>query len=163
MIRHIAAAALGGVLTHGVHLLHDTLTASDYAALTARLMAEEGFRALPYRDSRGILTVGYGRNLTVPFTHDEGRYLLASSLDRNAATFIKAWPPFDDMPHEVRAALLDAAFELGPDGVLGFKKMLAHAAAGEWEAAAKEAISSKWDAETPTRAHRLAEVFRAQL
>ena len=161
-LRHALAGIVAGALGyHGAHLyLADSPGAYD--ALTSRLMAEEGFRPLPYRDTRGILTWGYGRNLTVALTVAEGRYLLASSLDRNAAAFVKAWPAFDDMPLVVRESLLDMAFELGPGGVLGFHDMLAALERRDWSAAADAALDSVWArTEAPARAKRIAEALRA--
>ena len=160
-LARLAAGLLAGAL--GTHAAHTYLADSPgaYEALTARLAAEEGFRPLPYRDTRGVLTVAYGRSLAVPFTHAEGRYLLGSALDRNAASFVKRWPPFADMPLAVREALLDMAYQLGPEGVLGFHEMLGALARRDWDSAAREALSSKWAAETPARAERVAAVLRS--
>ena len=42
----------------------------------ARLKVEEGFRAKPYPDSRGVMTIGYGTNIGEGITRREGEYLL---------------------------------------------------------------------------------------
>ena len=161
MSARLAAGILAGALaTHAAHLYLDDDT-SAYDALTSRLAAEEGFRPLPYRDTRGVLTVAYGRSLAVPFTREEGRYLLGSALDRNAEALIRSWPAFEHMPLAVREALLDMAYQLGPRGVLEFHDMIAALTRRDWEAAAVAALDSAWARETPVRAARVAKAFRA--
>ena len=158
--RHAATAVLATAITHGAHLYLDDDTGA-YEALADRIAAAEGFVPRPYRDSRGVLTVAYGRNLTVPFSRAEGRFLLRYSLDRNARAFVRAWPAFADMPVPVREALLEMAYQLGPKGVLGFHDMLDALAAENWEGAATAALDSTWARETPARAKRIAETIRA--
>ena len=45
-----------------------------------RIMAEEGFRAKPYPDSRGILTIGFGTNIGEGITRREAEFLLRERL-----------------------------------------------------------------------------------
>ena len=49
--------------------------------LVAAIKSEEGFRATPYDDSEGVLTIGYGLNLTGGITRAEADYLLRSRID----------------------------------------------------------------------------------
>ena len=132
------------------------------AAVTTRLMQEEGFRAHTYKDSVGVLTIGYGTNLAQGITEAQAACLLRVAAAADLQTFASLWPPYAAMPRPVQVELADMAYQLGPGRAHGFTKMLGHLAAGEWEAAADEALASKWAGETPARAARAAAVFRAQ-
>ena len=153
----LLGALLGATLAFGAHA-HDS---HPYEALIARLQAAEGFRPLPYRDSRGVLTVAYGRNLRVGFTRAEGLYLLRSMLARNEAALVAHWPSFSALPLAAREAVLEMVYNLGPGGVLGFRKMRAALEAGDFERAADEVLDSLWARQTPARAKRVAEALRA--
>jgi lysozyme len=52
------------------------------------------------------------------------------------------------------------AYQLGPSGVVAFKKMLAALEAGDRIAAAEAALDSKWATQTPNRAQRVAALIR---
>ena len=132
------------------------------AAVMTRLMQEEGFRAHAYRDSAGVLTIGYGTNLAQGITEPQGACLERVAATADLQTFATLWPPYGAMPRPVQVELADMAYQLGPVRAHGFEKMLEHLAAGEWDAAADEALASKWNDETPARAERAAAVFRAQ-
>ena len=124
-------------------------------AVTKRLMQEEGFRAHAYTDSVGVLTIGYGTNLAQGITEPQGACLLRLAATADLRTFAALWPPHEAMPFDVQVELADMAYQLGPAGAHGFRKMLGHLAAGEWDAAADEALDSRWNDETPARAERL--------
>ena len=130
--------------------------------VTSRLKAEEGFRALPYRDSEGVLTIGYGTNLEIGITKREGAYLLSERVSITKIRFSHEWKPYRDMPADVQVELIDMAYQLGVSGLLGFHDMLKNLALGNYEGAALEVLDSAWATETPSRAARAAEVFRSQ-
>ena len=48
---------------------------------------------------------------------------------------------------------------LGLRGLLGFKKTLAHVAAGEYKLAALEMLDSAWAEQTPARAKRMSRMM----
>ena len=133
---------------------------SPLDTVMSRLKAEEGFRALPYRDSEGVLTIGYGTNLDIGITRREGAYLLSERANIKAIRFAHMWKPYRDMPADVRVELLDMAYQLGVTGLLGFHDMLDNLALGNYEGAAIEAERSAWATETPSRAEAVAAVFR---
>ena len=168
MTRRDAALGIGGLaaLSLGVWISPPLATSERgdpvIAAVTARLMQEEDFRAHTYTDSVGVLTIGYGTNLAQGITEPQGACLLRVAATADLQTFASLWPPYGAMPFDVRVELADMAYQLGPGRTHGFTLMLGHLAAGEWDAAADEAINSKWNDETPARAERAAAVFRAQ-
>lgn len=137
------------------------MIAPNDPALVAMVATHEGFRAKPYKDSVGVLTVGYGRNLQdVGIRPDEARLMLENDLTvaMNDARFL-----FDDFaaltPNRQRV-LVDMAFNLGRARLAGFKAMFAALERGDYHAAAVEMLSSKWARQVGNRAQRLARMMK---
>ena len=131
-------------------------------ALTDRLVVEEDYREHVYKDTEGHATIGYGFNLDAGMPEPLARIVLRWQADANIAEFRRLWPPFDAQPFDVKVALADMAFQLGPAGAAGFGDMLDAVERGDWEAAAKAARDSAWDRETPARVERVVAAFEAQ-
>jgi lysozyme len=121
------------------------------------IKGNEGLRLKLYTDTRGVPSIGYGRNLRDDGVSTiEANYLfdhdLANAI-RGAAQSVGSpyWLQLDPVR---KAALIDMCFELGEYGLAEFHKMLAHVRAGEWQAAADELLNSLYAQQVPTRAHR---------
>lgn len=129
--------------------------------LRAQLLRDEGVRLYPYTDTVGKLTIGCGRNLTdTGLSLQEVDVLLDNDLARFTAAVL-ARVAFAVRLDEVRrAALTNLAFNLGIEGLLGFRKMLAALEAGDSERAARELLDSKYAGQVGPRAERLAEQLR---
>ena len=136
-----------------------------YDALARLLMDEEAWRAMPYDDAtgrpvpapRGNLTVGYGTMF--PLAEEEGAWLLRHRMEREIAILARGLTAvsLDGLPRDAWIALGDMAYTLGGEGVLGFRRMLAAVAEGDWRRAAAEVRASKWDRdEAHDRAERVA-------
>ena len=163
LAKGVAVAAISGGIVHGAHAWADREQPDPVDSVVDSLTGEEGFRSKPYRDTRGYLSLGYGTNLDVGITKEQAEAMLRVAVKSTLRDLRRRWEPFDSQPLQVQVRLLDAAYQLGVDGLLSFHKMLAAIEAGEWETAAKEALASKWDAETPKRAEALARVLREQI
>lgn len=119
-------------------------------------MVDEGFRGVPYLDTVGKLTIGFGRNLTAnPLTKAEAAVLLNNDvrmvlidLDRR----LSWWRNLDDVRQEV---LANMAYNLGISRLCGFVKMLAVLKRGDYTTAAAEMVDSDWYTQTKDRAKRL--------
>ena len=159
----IAGAALivVGVAIVGVGVARDPGPA---AAVLERLKIEEAFRGMSYLDSRGHPTIGWGTKL--PITKAEGAWLLETRLADTHARLAKAWPPYGGLNQARQGALLDMAYELGVEGVVGdpartasgdcdkpradrppgcgFHDMLAALERGDWAGAQAAALDSLW-------------------
>ena len=128
------------------------------------LVREEAFRAAPYRDSEGNLTVGYGTKF--PLSRAEAdwllrhRYYLAVS-ELSAEMARRQLPRFHSLPVPVRRALGQMAYQMGVQGLLGFERMFRAIKAGNWRVAALEALDSAWARETPKRAERVAALIKS--
>lgn len=131
--------------------------------LVDRLKIEEGFRPKPYRDTRGIMTIGYGTAIELGISPQEGAILLRYRLVEKEKELASAWPPYGEQPESIQSALLDMSYQLGVHGVLEFHDMLAALTRKDYEAATRAVEQSAWNRETPKRVERVAAVFRSQL
>lgn len=128
------------------------------------LKVEEGFKAHVYPDSLGFATIGYG--FLVDSRRGEGlpkkvaEFWLSYLVNEVRAEFVGAWTPFLSQPADVQDALVQMAYQLGVEGVLGFKLMLAALQKNDRESAAVNALNSTWHSQTPARAERVADLIR---
>ena len=113
------------------------------------LKQQEGFRGEPYQDGNGNWTIGYGTKL--PLAENEGDLLLNKRLADTEAQLQARWKPYSDQPENVKQALSLMAYQLGVDGELQFKKMLACLERSDTRCAAREAMDSQWEHQTPRR------------
>lgn len=67
------------------------------------------------------------------------------------------WDKLDEVRQEV---LIQMVFQLGADGVRQFKKTLESIRLGNFDAASKGMLASRWAKQTPKRAQRLAKAMR---
>ena len=130
--------------------------------LAADLMRDEGLRLKPYRDTVGKLTIGVGRNLDdVGITEAEALVLLQNDAQRARRDCRQAFDPWwDNMTERRKRALANMCFNLGLPRLMGFQKMLACLAAGDYDKAADEALDSQWATQVGDRAQRIATAFR---
>ena len=124
-------------------------------SLIDTIQQEEGFRSKPYKDSEGVLTIGYGLNLSEGITRAEAGWILRSRLDHATHCLERNWKPYYRMPQQTQDALSEMAYQLGCAGVLEFHLMLSALDRGECADAKLKALDSDWSRETPARAHRV--------
>jgi lysozyme len=132
--------------------------------ITKQLKGDEGFRAHPYRDTVGKLTIGVGRNLDdVGISEAEGDMLLGGDLQK-AQAFINTHLPWALHLSEPRYGVLtNMAFNMGGDKLMEFRKFLSAAQTGDIETAAAELENSHWYEQTGARAHRLVVQWRTDV
>lgn len=147
-------ATCAAVLLGETRLLH---SAKANPAIES-IKEAEGFRGMPYRDTHGNLTLGYGTKL--PITQAEGEMLLLHRLEIETRCIAGRWPPWETAAKGVRVALQAAAYQLGCAGLLEFKKALSALATGDYAGAAREFRRSDWYRETPSRVERVIRTFQ---
>jgi lysozyme len=131
------------------------------SSLREQLIREEGWKAEPYRDSRGFLTIGVGWNLDIHPLPDEVVSLLLQISMGRVLDGLRARIPWYVNLNEPRQVVLEQmAFQMGVAGLMTFKNTLAFVKAGDYAQAATEMLDSRWAKQTPERAHRLAEQMR---
>lgn len=130
-------------------------------SLRSLLRQDEALRLKAYRDSRGILTIGWGRSLeTKGISAEEAEYLFNNDI-KDVEAQLKGALPWTQGLDEVRYAVIaNMAYNLGIGGLLTFQKFLAAAEAGRWDEAAAEMLDSEWRAQVKGRAVRLAKMMR---
>lgn len=138
------------------------MTPQDLAVVKAQLERDEGRRHVPYEDSRGVLTVGIGRNLRArPFRDDEIDLMFQNDLDEAEAAIAAAVPFFEELDPVRQRVLINMTFNMGANGVLQFHDMLQALSRQQFDAAADAMLVSRWATQVGPRAQRLAEMMRS--
>lgn len=133
-----------------------------------QIMKHEGFRSTPYKDTVGVLTIGFGTNLDQGISIETGVLLLEQSLVslKRELKLALSDAGFLVLSHnltlsEQRAAvILNMVYNLGVPRLMGFKKMWKALAKGDFDTAAEEMLDSKWARQVGNRATELAEQMR---
>jgi lysozyme len=135
--------------------------------LAQMLEAEEGRVAYAYPDSLGYLTIGIGRLIDKRkggrLTDREIDYLLANDIAEKTAEVLKSLPWIMQLDEARRAVLLGMAFQMGTAGLLGFKNTLELVRTGNYRAAGRGMMQSRWAEQTPKRAQRMAQQMETGL
>lgn len=136
----------------------------DEEKLAQELRREEGVRACAYQDHLGYWTIGVGRLIDARkgggLSAEEIDYLLRNDIARVRAQVTEALPWAAGLSDARQRALCNMAFQMGVKGLLGFKNMLAFMRDEKFDAAADEAMRSKWARQTPVRALRVIAMIR---
>ena len=130
-------------------------------ALLDQLVAHEGLRLKPYRDTVGKLTIGVGRNLDdCGISRGEALGLLANDVEKVTTGLDQAIPWWAKLDGIRRAVLIDMAFNMGVQGLLGFRNTLRAVQSGNYDTAADAMLGSRWAEEVEARATTLAAMMR---
>ena len=126
------------------------------------LVQHETYKQFPYIDTTGHLTVGIGRNLNDRgISLGEALYLLDEDIHyftHKLSYLLNFW---DSLNEERQIVLVDMCFNLGVQGLLGFKEMMLAIEARDFDRAAQEMLDSKWASQVGERATTLAVIMRS--
>ena len=129
------------------------------AKLINQLRRDEGEVLHAYPDSLSYLTIGVGRLIDKRkgggITAEEAAYLLNNDIERTQAELLRRAPWIALLDAARRGCLINMAFQLGIDGLLGFKNTLEMVRRGDYAGAAAGMLQSLWARQTPERAKRL--------
>ena len=142
---------------------------------------DEGRRSKVYKDSVGKDTIGVGFNLErgdapeiisligadyeairsgeAELTDAQIDQLKSITISEAAANAEEVVPNFSELSPNRQRALVNMSFNLGRQGLKGFKKMLKAIEEEDWEEAAKQALDSKWAKQVGKRAANIAETL----
>jgi lysozyme len=130
-------------------------------ALRAQLTIDEGRKSRIYKDTVGKITGGVGRNLTdVPFSDDEIDLMLTNDINKVCVLLDDKLPWWRNLSDRRQQVLANMAFNLGVNGLLGFKNTLSVMQAGQYDLAAEGMLTSKWASQVGNRAIRLAQMMK---
>ena len=121
----------------------------------------ENVRLKVYHDTLGHATIGWGRCLECEgITREEADMLLANDkarIDHELAQL----PWYAALDPARQAVIVDMAYNLGVEGVLGFKSMIARIEAQDWDGAAFAMHHSKWAHQVGRRSFEDAQIMRS--
>jgi lysozyme len=118
------------------------------------IKCHEGLRLEPYKDSEGILTVGYGHNLEVPIDQNQANSYLRQDL-ANVVNDLEKYDWYYGLDDVRQAVVENMMFNLGAKRFAGFKKMIKAVKKGDYATAADEMVYSKWYRQVKKRAEDL--------
>ena len=131
-------------------------------ALRVTLQHEEGYKQFPYLDSRGIQTIGCGRNLQdVGISLAEALDLLNNDIARAEYECLNHFPFVAHLDQARKFVLVAMCFQLGTMDVKKFPLFLACVERADWPGACEQMLLSNWAKETPERVQRLVLIMRS--
>lgn len=119
----------------------------------------EGCCLTPYQDTEGILTIGWGRNLSEGISQQEADFLLLNDYQQALVDIKKAVDNFDKFSDARQAALISMMYNLGYPRFMTFKKMLTALKNEDFQEAAAQMLDSRWAKQVKTRATKLASIM----
>ncbi len=127
-----------------------------------QLVRHEGLRLKPYHCTAGKLTIGIGRNLDDSGISQSEAYVMLINDIMNCEKQLQSKIPdiYNSLDEVRKSVLLNMCFNLGINGLLGFKNTLVFVKAGDWERAANNMLVSKWAKQVGRRAIELSELMR---
>lgn len=133
--------------------------------LTRQLKGDEDVRPHVYKDHLGYLTIGVGRLVDARkpgsgLRPSEIAFMLNNDIDDRIEQLTRRLPWFQDLDDVRKAVLLNMSFQMGVDGLLGFKNTLKLVEQGNYESAAENMLLSKWAKQTPARAKRMSDQMK---
>lgn len=136
-------------------------------ALRAMLVKEEGLRLHAYQDTEGFWTIGVGRLIDKRrgggISEAEAMAMLDSDIHSVAVALHHQLPWFQSAPDHIKHALVLMGFQMGIAGLLKFRRTLSLIERGDYHAAARAALKSKWAKQTPARAKRVAALIKGKV
>lgn len=128
-------------------------TSGEYENIKQMVIANEGWKNKPYKDSRGLWTVGVGHLIgngkTLPkewdreLSNEEVRQLFEKDFDEHLKQAQKT-PGWDKANEAGKAGLIDLTYNMGGYWYTKFKKAAAFLKDGNFKDAALELKNSAW-------------------
>lgn len=131
--------------------------------MTLRDMIErhEGRKRYVYKDHLGFDTIGVGICVDKRkggLTDEEIDYLRDNRI-RIAESRLEGLSWYDGLSSTRQDVIVSMVFQLGLNGTLRFKKMIAAIEAEDYQEAAEQMKDSRWHIQTPERCEELAEMM----
>ena len=125
------------------------------------LIKHEELKQFAYVDTTGHLTIGIGRCLsTRGISVNEALYLCDDDILYFSDKLNYLIGCYNLLSDVRKIVLIDICFNVGVNGLLNFKDMLAALEINDFEKAADEILNSKAAEQCPERYHQLANIMR---
>jgi len=121
----------------------------------------EGFSETPYEDDKGILTIGYGTNISV-ISKKEAELLLSNRIN-NAVKDVDKLLGYDviiDLSDKQKDSLYELMYWIGLPRFSKFVKMIKALRSHNWNKASEEMMDSQLGVNYKTRANRLSSALK---
>lgn len=109
--------------------------------LLESIKKSEGFSGMPYKDTQGIPTIGFGTRL--PLSKQESEILANMRLTTKKRRLNKALSHLD-IANEAWEILYEMSYQLGVNGLLKFKDMIKALEKQDYKKASVEMLDSLW-------------------
>lgn len=127
--------------------------------LTKQLRRDEGEVLHAYQDHLGYWTIGIGilidKRKGGGLLPEESAFIFQNRMRLKQEEVERRLPWFNKLDEARKGVLLNMAFQMGVNGLLGFKNTLAMVERGDYAGAADGMKNSLWYRQTPARAERL--------
>ena len=124
-----------------------------------QLKRDEGEVLHAYQDTLGFWTIGIGilidKRKGGGLRPEESEFIFQNRLRILNEQLDRRIPWIGKLDPARRGVLVNMAFQMGIDGLLGFKNTLAMIERGDYQGASKGMLNSLWARQTPARANRL--------
>lgn len=114
---------------------------------------------IPYKDSSGHLTIGYGHLLENGIPEHIVEELLLYDIQIAKDDLKKVFPNFIHFSQARKHALISMMFNLGLTKFRGFKKMIKAIENKDWSEAKRQALDSRWATQVKSRAEEIADAL----
>lgn len=122
-----------------------------------QLETDEGYRAMPYKDTLDNWTFGHGLTYITP---EESLLIVTKRVEElHQRLKLNMW--YRRLNEQRQQVILNMAYNLGYSGLLTFNKMISAIKRGDFDRAANEILNSRYAKQVGARADRLAERMRA--
>lgn len=125
-----------------------------------QLIDEEGEVLHAYKDHLGYWTIGVGilidKRKGGGLRKEESDFILNNRIRLKVAEVEKALPWVSTLDEPRKAVLVGMAFQMGLDGLLGFRNTLKMIERRQYKEAGDGMLNSLWAKQTPERAKRMA-------
>jgi lysozyme len=136
--------------------------------LEQELRRDEGVRFSPYKDTKGIMTVGIGHNLqakplyniTYPLTDYQVSCIFQLDVKEVVDQLNQHLPWWEHLDEVRQRVLCNMCFNLGINTLLTFKNTLTAISLGNYEQATVGMRNSAWFKQVDNRAVRLANAMQ---
>ena len=121
----------------------------------------EGFSETPYEDDKGILTIGFGTNISV-ISKKEAELLLSNRIN-NAVKDVDKLLGYDviiDLSDKQKDSLYELMYWIGLPRFSKFVKMIKALRSHNWNKASEEMMDSQLGVNYKTRANRLSSALK---
>ena len=128
----------------------------------AVLRRHEGFKDRPYRDTVGVLTIGYGWNLeSDPMAREAAEIQMRMKLESLEALLLSKFDWYPNLSQTRKDVILNMCYNLGIDGFSQFRNTIWLIQNSRFDEAGEEMLKSKWAKQVGNRAIFLSDKMKA--